>query len=142
MGEAATVTLTQQLYDLINRKWMRKASEEQIASGGLVFERIEGRADARGPNPIFYEEEFRAIEKNFPNFKLHIALSAALPEDNWKGLTGFIHQVVQEHFIKNCEEPDDVEYYLCGPPVMVDAVQKMLDNNGIPPEMVAFDKFG
>ena len=71
-----------------------------------------------------------------------VALSAPLPEDNWKGLTGFIHQVVQEHYIKNHEEPDEVEYYLCGPPVMVDAVQKMLDNNGIPPEMVAFDKFG
>ena len=97
---------------------------------------------ARSLREMFYEEEFRDIEKNFPNFKFNIALSAPLPEDNWKGLTGFIHQVVYESYIKNHEEPEEVEYYLCGPPVMVEAVQKMLDTNGIPPEMVAFDKFG
>lgn len=97
---------------------------------------------ARSLREMFYEEEFRDIEKKFPNFKFNVALSAPLPEDNWKGYLGFIHQVVFEHYIKNHDEPDEVEYYLCGPPVMVEAVEKMLYQNGIPPEMVAFDKFG
>jgi Na+-transporting NADH:ubiquinone oxidoreductase subunit F len=91
---------------------------------------------------MFYTEDFENIEKNFPNFSYHVALSEPLPEDNWKGPTGFIHQVVLEQYLKNHEEPEEIEYYLCGPPMMISAVQKMLDSLGVPPEMIAFDSFG
>lgn len=97
---------------------------------------------ARSLREMFYEEEFRKIEKSFSNFSFHIALSAPLKEDNWKGPTGFIHQVVYDNYLKNHEEPDEAEYYLCGPPVMIDAVQGMLNDLGVPPEIIAFDKFG
>jgi len=97
---------------------------------------------ARSKREIFYEEEFRKIEKMFPNCRFNIALSEPKPEDNWKGYTGFIHQVLYDEYLSKHEEPDDVEYYLCGPPVMNDAVQKMLYNLGIPEEMIDFDDFG
>jgi Na+-transporting NADH:ubiquinone oxidoreductase subunit F len=97
---------------------------------------------ARSKREIFYEEEFRTIEKQFPNFKFNIALSEPLKEDNWKGYTGFIHQVLYDQYLKSHEEPEEIEYYLCGPPMMNDAVQKMLYDLGVPYEMVAFDDFG
>ena len=91
---------------------------------------------------VFYEDEFRAIEKKFPNFKFHLAMSEPLPEDNWTGLTGFIHQVLLDNYLSKHEEPEDIEYYFCGPPVMNSAVIKMLDDLGVPKENVAFDDFG
>jgi Na+-transporting NADH:ubiquinone oxidoreductase subunit F len=91
---------------------------------------------------IFYEDEFRAIENKFSNFKFYIALSEPLEEDKWNGLTGFIHQVLYDEYLGNVEEPEEIEYYLCGPPMMNDAVQDMLYNLGIPDEMVDFDDFG
>jgi Na+-transporting NADH:ubiquinone oxidoreductase subunit F len=97
---------------------------------------------ARSKREIFYEEEFRSIEKQFPNFKFNIALSEPHPDDNWKGYTGFIHQVVYNEYLSKQEEPEDIEYYLCGPPMMNDAVQDMLSNLGVPEEMVDFDDFG
>ena len=97
---------------------------------------------ARSMREIFYEEEFRAIEREFPNFRFVIALSEPLPEDNWTGLTGFIHTVVLENYLKSHPEPEEAEYYLCGPPMMLSAVQKMLDDYGVPSENVAFDDFG
>ena len=97
---------------------------------------------ARSKREIFYEEEFRKIEKNFPNFKFNIALSEPKSEDNWNGYTGFIHQVLYDEYLSKLEEPEEVEYYLCGPPVMNDAVQDMLYNLGIPEEMIDFDDFG
>ena len=97
---------------------------------------------ARSKREIFYEEQFRNIEKKFPNFKFNIALSEPAPEDNWNGYTGFIHQVVQDKYLSKHEEPEDIEYYLCGPPMMNDAVHKMLYNLGVPDEMIAFDDFG
>jgi len=69
-------------------------------------------------------------------------LSEPLPEDNWTGYTGFIHRVLLENYLGDHEEPEDIEYYLCGPPMMNDAVLKMLDNLGVPEEMIAFDDFG
>ena len=96
---------------------------------------------ARSRREMFYTEHFQDIEKKFPNFKYHVALSAALKEDNWTGMTGFIHQAVFENYLKNHPEPEEVEYYLCGPPMMIDAVQKMLDSLGVPKEMIAFDIF-
>jgi Na+-transporting NADH:ubiquinone oxidoreductase subunit F len=97
---------------------------------------------ARSRREIFYEDQFRNIEKNFPNFSFYIALSEPLEEDNWKGYTGFIHQVLYDEYLSKHDEPEDIEYYLCGPSVMNEAVQKMLYNLGVPDEMVAFDDFG
>jgi Na+-transporting NADH:ubiquinone oxidoreductase subunit F len=97
---------------------------------------------ARSKREIFYEEHFRDIEKQFPNFRFEIALSEPLTEDNWTGYKGFIHQVVIDQYLKNHPEPEEIEYYLCGPPLMLSAVQNMLDNLGVPKEMIAFDDFG
>ncbi len=97
---------------------------------------------ARSKKEIFYEDHFRAIEKEFPNFKFTIALSEPLPEDNWTGSKGFIHQVIHDEYLSQHDAPEDVEYYLCGPPMMNDAVTKMLYDLGVPDEMVAFDDFG
>lgn len=97
---------------------------------------------ARSLREIFYEEDFKKIEKEFPNFKFNLALSEPLPEDNWKGYVGFIHQVVLDNYLSKHEEPEEIEYYLCGPPVMNAAVLKMLDNLGVPKENIAFDDFG
>ncbi len=97
---------------------------------------------ARSRREIFYEDEFREIEKNFSNFTFNLALSEPLPEDNWKGYTGFIHQVLYDEYLSKMEEPEEIEYYLCGPPLMNDAVQKLLYNLGVPEENIAFDDFG
>ncbi len=97
---------------------------------------------ARSMREVFYEDEFRAIEKKFPNFKFHLALSEPLPEDKWTGLTGFIHQVLLDNYLSKHEEPEDIEYYFCGPPVMNNAVIKMLDDLGVPQENISFDDFG
>jgi Na+-transporting NADH:ubiquinone oxidoreductase subunit F len=97
---------------------------------------------ARSLREIFYADEFREIEKKFPNFSFHIALSESLPEDNWTGLTGFIHQVVYDQHLSKVEEPEEIEFYLCGPPLMNEAVQKMLYDLGVPQDMIDFDDFG
>ncbi len=96
----------------------------------------------RSSREIFYTDHFRAIEKEFPNFQYNIALSEPLAEDNWTGYTGFIHNVLFENYLKNHPEPEDLEYYICGPPMMNAAVFKMLDELGVPPENIAFDDFG
>lgn len=96
---------------------------------------------ARSKREIFYEDHFRAIEEKFPNFSFHIALSEPLPEDNWDGPVGFIHQVVLNEYLGKHEAPEDVEYYLCGPPLMLSAVQKMLYDLGVEPEMIRYDEF-
>jgi Na+-transporting NADH:ubiquinone oxidoreductase subunit F len=97
---------------------------------------------ARSLREVFYEEDFRKIEKEFPNFKFNIALSEPKPEDNWSGYTGFIHQIVYDNYLSKHEDPDEIEYYLCGPPMMNDAVLKMLYDLGVPDEMVDLDDFG
>jgi len=96
----------------------------------------------RSKRELFYMDQFEEIERENPNFKFEVALSEPLKEDNWKGYTGFIHQVIYDNYLKNHPEPEDIEYYLCGPPMMNAAVQKMLDNLGVPEEMIAFDDFG
>ncbi|MBA2761223.1 MAG: NADH:ubiquinone reductase (Na(+)-transporting) subunit F [Segetibacter sp.] len=96
----------------------------------------------RSLKEVFYTEQFRAIEKEFPNFQYNIALSEPLPEDNWTGYTGFIHNVLYENYLKFHSEPEDIEYYLCGPPMMNAAVFKMLDDLGVPRDNIAFDDFG
>jgi Na+-transporting NADH:ubiquinone oxidoreductase subunit F len=97
---------------------------------------------ARSKREIFYEEEFRKIEAEFPNFKFNIALSEPMPEDNWTGYTGFIHKVLHDNYLSKHDEPEYIEYYLCGPPMMNSAVFKMLYDLGIPDENIAFDDFG
>lgn len=96
----------------------------------------------RSSRELFYMEDFEDIEKKFDNFTFNVALSEPKPEDNWKGYTGFIHQVIMDNYLKQHEEPEEIEYYLCGPPMMNDAVFKMLDELGVPQEMIAFDDFG
>jgi len=97
---------------------------------------------ARSLREMFYDDNFKDIEKNFQNFSYNVALSEALPEDKWEGMTGFIHSALLENYLKDHEEPEEIEYYLCGPPMMIAAVQKMLDSLGVPEEMIAFDSFG
>ena len=97
---------------------------------------------ARSKREMFYTEEFEAIERDFPNFEYHVALSEPLPEDNWKGYTGFIHKVVLDNYLSKHPEVDELEFYLCGPPMMNSAVQKMLADLGVEPSQIAFDDFG
>ena len=106
----------------------------------------------RSKRELFYVEHFRALEKDFPNFKFYIALSEPLEEDNWKvkdslegdgdGFVGFIHQVVIDNYLSKHDSPEDIEVYFCGPPLMNQAVDKMAEDFGIPPENVRFDDFG
>ncbi|QDS95030.1 Na(+)-translocating NADH-quinone reductase subunit F [Roseimaritima multifibrata] len=96
----------------------------------------------RSSRELFYVDHFRKIEEDFPNFKFNIALSEPLPEDNWDGYRGFIHQVLLENYLKNHPAPEDIEYYICGPPMMNAAVFKMLDDLGVQPENIAYDDFG
>jgi Na+-transporting NADH:ubiquinone oxidoreductase subunit F len=97
---------------------------------------------ARSLREVFYEEDFNKIAKENANFEWSLALSEPLPVDNWSGPTGFIHQVIYDLYLKNHEEPESIEYYLCGPPMMNSAVQKMLSDLGVPDENVMFDDFG
>lgn len=97
---------------------------------------------ARSLREMFYDDEFKALAEAFPNFRYTVALSEPLPEDHWTGPTGFIHKVVLEEYLKDHEDPQEIEYYLCGPPPMIAAVNRMLDDLGVEPEMIAYDEFG
>lgn len=97
---------------------------------------------ARSLREMFYWDEFLSIEKDFPNFEFFLALSNPLDEDNWDGKVGFIHQVLYDSYLSDLEYPEDLEYYICGPPLMLAAVTRMLDDLGVPPEMIRFDDFG
>ena len=97
---------------------------------------------ARSLREAFYIEDFDSIQRDFPNFRWHLALSEPLPEDNWTGHTGFIHQVVLEQYLKDHPAPEDIEYYLCGPPAMLAACMKMLTDLGVERENIMFDDFG
>ena len=97
---------------------------------------------ARSRQEMFYHEEFKKLEERFPNFAYHVALSEPQPEDNWDGPVGFIHQVAHDRYLKDHDDPAEIEYYLCGPPMMITAVMDMLDALGVEPEMIAFDDFG
>ena len=97
---------------------------------------------ARSKREMFYVEDFDMLAKENPNFTWHVGLSDALPEDKWKGYTGFIHNVLYENYLKNHPAPEDCEYYLCGPPMMNTSVIKMLLDNGVEPENIMLDDFG
>ncbi|MGZ8183386.1 MAG: NADH:ubiquinone reductase (Na(+)-transporting) subunit F [Methylobacter sp.] len=97
---------------------------------------------ARSKREMFYVEDFDMLAKENDNFEWHVALSDPLPEDNWTGYTGFIHNVLFEEYIKNHPAPEDCEFYMCGPPMMNSAVIKMLLDNGVEPENILLDDFG
>lgn len=96
----------------------------------------------RSLRELFYIEEFKHIEAENPNFKFNIALSSPLPEDNWNGFVGNIHEMLFENYLKNHPEPEEIEYYLCGPPMMTKAVLSLLDNLGVQKNNILFDDFG
>lgn len=97
---------------------------------------------ARSRAEIFYEDDFRKLEKDFDNFEFHIALSSPLKEDNWDGPVGFIHNAIFDNYLKSHETPEDIEYYMCGPGPMANAVKDMLYNLGVPSKNLMFDDFG
>ena len=97
---------------------------------------------ARSLREMFYVEDFDRLASENENFDWKVALSDPLPEDNWEGYTGFIHQVVLDNYLQNHPAPEDCEYYICGPPLMLQAVLQMLDDLGVEPENIAFDDFG
>ncbi len=106
----------------------------------------------RSKRELFYLDDFRQIEEQFPNFSFHVVLSEPTEEDNWKekkdmedqgdGFTGFVHQAVIDQYLSKHNEPEEIEFYFCGPPLMNAAVLKMVDDWGVPPENVSFDDFG
>ncbi len=107
----------------------------------------------RSKRELFYIDHFKALEKDFPNFKFYMVLSEPVPEDNWKvkkdmadeegdGFVGFVHQSVIDNYLSKHETPEDIEFYFCGPPMMNAAVLKMVDDFGVPEENVSFDDFG
>ncbi|MEZ6055666.1 MAG: NADH:ubiquinone reductase (Na(+)-transporting) subunit F [Planctomycetaceae bacterium] len=114
----------------------------QLLKGTNSDRKISYWYGGRSSRELFYIDEFRELEKKHPNFKLNIALSEPLPEDNWTGYKGFIHQVLHDEYLSKHPAPEDIEYYICGPPMMLQAVQKTLDALGVEPENVAFDDFG
>jgi len=97
---------------------------------------------ARSLREMFYDDHFKDLADQFPNFNYQVALSDAMEEDDWKGSTGFIHQVLHDEYLSKHEDPTEVEYYMCGPPPMISAVEGMLDSLGVEPEMIAYDSFG
>ena len=97
---------------------------------------------ARSVREMFYDEHFKEIENKFPNFSYNVALSEPMEEDNWSGHTGFIHQVLHDEYLENHEDPTEIEYYMCGPPPMINACDGMLDSLGVDKEMIAYDSFG
>ncbi|MFP6622908.1 MAG: NADH:ubiquinone reductase (Na(+)-transporting) subunit F, partial [Myxococcota bacterium] len=97
---------------------------------------------ARSLREAFYIDHFDTIAAENENFEWHLALSEPLEEDGWDGYTGFIHQVLHDNYLKDHESPEDCEYYICGPPMMNNAVIQMLTDLGVEPENIAFDDFG
>jgi Na+-transporting NADH:ubiquinone oxidoreductase subunit F len=106
----------------------------------------------RSKRELFYIDHFRALEKDFPNFKFYMVLSEPMEVDNWTvmdnmqsegdGFVGFVHQSVIDNYLSKHDSPEDIEYYFCGPPMMNQAVLKMCDDWGVPEENVSFDDFG
>ncbi len=127
-GGAGMAPLRSHIFDLFKRlKTERKVS---FWYGG------------RSMKEVFYQEEFEDLAEKHDNFTFHLALSEPLPEDNWEGYTGFIHLVLYEHYLKDHPAPEDIHYYICGPPMMLDSVLEMLDNLGVERENIHFDDFG
>ena len=96
----------------------------------------------RSKRDLFYHDEFQRLADEHPNFTYTVALSEPREEDHWDGPTGFIHQVAYDEYLGDHKNPEDCEYYMCGPPLMISAVQGMLKDLGVPEENVMFDDFG
>lgn len=128
-GGAGMAPLRSQIFDELKRK------ENENTKMSFWY-------GARSLKEMFYVEDFDSLGDRFENFDWHVALSDPMPEDNWEGLTGFIHNVVFDQYLKDHPAPEDCEYYLCGPPPMVAAVLKMLDDLGVEPENILLDDFG
>ncbi len=138
----------------------QEGSREMVVIGGgvgiaplraIIFGQIEGAGTtrkmsfwygARSLVDLFYREEFDALQQRYFNFSWTPALSDPAPDDNWQGATGFIHDVVLEKYLKHHPRPDDCEFYLCGPPLMIKAVLAMLDDLGVDPKDIHNDDFG
>lgn len=135
------------------------ASEVMLIGGGAgmaplrshVFDLFKGKQTnrkvsfwygGRSLREVFYDDEFVDLAKKYDNFSFHLALSEPQPEDNWKGNTGFIHNVVLNEYLENHPAPEDINYYLCGPPMMNKAIFDMLENLGVEEENIHFDDFG
>ena len=127
-GGAGMAPLRSQIFDEIKRR--RRTTKMSYWYG------------ARSLRELFYSEEFDALAAEHDNFAWHVALSDPLPEDDFQGRVGFIHQVVYEHYLSSHPNPEDCEYYLCGPPPMVAAVLQMLEDLGVEPENISLDDFG
>ena len=127
-GGAGMAPMRSHIFDQL----IRKHSKRKISFG----------YGARSLKEMFYAEEFDELAAKNDNFKWHLALSEPQPEDNWTGLTGFIHQVLLDEYLADHPAPEDCEYYMCGPPMMNAAVIKMLDSLGVPPENIMLDDFG
>jgi Na+-transporting NADH:ubiquinone oxidoreductase subunit F len=97
---------------------------------------------ARSLKELFYKEDYDSLSAEFPNFEWHVAMSDPQPDDNWEGLTGFIHNVLLEQYLKDHPAPEDCEYYMCGPPIMNQSVMNMLEAMGVEPENIMLDDFG
>ena len=126
-GGAGMAPLRSHIFDLFDTKHTRR--KVTFWYGG------------RSRRELFYLEDFEKIARENDNFEWTIALSDALPEDNWDGPTGFIHQVAHDLYLKNHQDPTEIEYYLCGPPMMIAAVNRMLFELGVEKEMIAYDEF-
>ncbi len=138
-GGAGMAPMRSHLYELFRT----------LKTGRKVTYWYGGRSKAE----LFYIEHFRALEKDFPNFKFYLALSEPMEQDKWKvkkdindnegdGFIGFIHNCVIENYLNHHDSPEDIELYFCGPPLMNKAVQKMGEDFGIPDESIRFDDFG
>jgi Na+-transporting NADH:ubiquinone oxidoreductase subunit F len=127
-GGAGMAPMRSHIFDQLKRKHSKR--------------RISFWYGARSLREMFYAEEFDELAEQNENFKWHLALSEPQPEDNWNGLTGFIHQVLYDEYLADHPAPEDCEYYMCGPPMMNAAVIKMLDSLGVPPENILLDDFG
>ena len=97
---------------------------------------------ARNVREILYRQDFERLEAEHANFSWHVALSDPAPDDGWSGKTGFIHKALFDHYLKDHPMPEECDYYLCGPPMMVTAVRNMLDSLGVDPDNIVFDDFG
>lgn len=118
-----------------------RAHLSELFENGKTARKISFWYGARSKQEIFYEDYFEALAKEHSNFRFHLALSEPLPEDDWDGRVGFIHEVVRKHYLETHPSPRNIEYYLCGPPMMINASRKMLTGLGVAPQQIAFDAF-
>jgi Na(+)-translocating NADH:ubiquinone oxidoreductase F subunit len=118
-----------------------RAHLSHLLENGNTARKISYWYGARSRQEIFYEEYFRTLEAGHKNFSFHLALSSPLAEDNWTGHVGMIHEVVLEQYLRDHPNPEAVEYYLCGPPMMIKACNRMLGSIGVPAGQIAYDEF-